>query len=474
MSYKQHFLLLISVLIAISFSCRKDSILDDPSAMLELSTDTLTFDTVFTTVGSTTKFLKVFNRNDQPMNVSSAVLAGGEQSQFRLNIDGEPRTSAEDIRIEANDSLYFFVEVTVDPNDEQLPYLISDSIMLVTNGNIQTIRLLAYGQNANFYGNVEICDEVWTNELPYVLYDIILVPPDCKLTIEAGTRIHSHVGSRLYVQGTLEVNGGRDTADMVIFQGDRLEQGYQEVPGQWDGIHLLRGSVNNRINGAIIKNALWGVRIDSLPENLPNPNLVIENVIMENMQAYGIWGLSAVVEGNNLNIFDCGINNMLLELGGVYNFQHCTMANYGNLYITHKYPILRVTNYLAVGQTVTNVATTTIANFTNSIMLGSETDEINLDNYTDGTFTSDFNYSFNNCLIKSNESFGDTSVNFNNCIFNPSPVDTMFIDYYSSDLRLNALSPAINQGDPASAGTTDLFGNTRDSQPDIGAYEYAP
>ncbi len=471
LTYKQHFLLLLIALFTIALSCKKDTILDDPSAKLELGTDTLTFDTVFTTVGSTTKFMKVFNRNNQPIEVSAAFLAGGEDSQFRLNIDGESRVSAEDIVIEANDSLYFFVEVTVDPNEETLPYLISDSIMLETNGNIQTVRLLAYGQNANFYGNVEICDEVWTNELPYVLYDIILVPPDCNLTIEPGTRIYSHVGSRLYVQGTLEVNGGQDTTDMVIFQGDRLEEDYEEVPGQWEGIHILRGSTNNRISGAIIKNALWGVRVDSLPENPPTPGLVIENVIMENMQAYGIWGRSAVIEGRNLNIFDCGLNNTLLELGGLYNFEHCTMANYGGFYISHKDPILRVTNYLAVGQTVTNVANYTSASFTNCIILGSEQEEISLDNYTDGSFESDFNYAFNHCIVRSSEEYADTSQFFENCLFNPLPADTMFMDYSEGDLRLNALSPAVDSGDPFSAGTIDLFGNVRDGQPDIGAYE---
>ncbi len=470
-SFKNWFLLVSSFLVLLTFSCDKENFLDDTDAKLEFTTDTLSFDTVFTTVGSITKFFKVINPYNEDVQISDINLAGGEQSQFRINIDGNPVTSATNVPIEAEDSLYIYVEVTVDPNAADLPFLIQDSIVFNLNGNIQDVDLLAYGQNANFFGNVAICDEVWTNELPYVLYDTIYVEPGCKLTIEPGTRIYSHVGSQLFVGGTLEVNGGTDSLNRVVFQGDRLDEGYRDLPGQWGGIHILRGSVDNVIQGAEIKNGLWGVRVDSLAES-GGSNILIKDVIIENMSAFGIWGITASIEAENTLIYDCGLNNLNLEFGGFYNFQHCTFANRGSFFVQHKNPILRGVNYLAIGQSIVGLADFFDLNMLNCIIDGTEEEEVFLDELEPDDLTVNFNYEFKNCLIKSDEEYNTESEGFVNCIFNPSPNDTLFIDYSEGDLHLNALAPVIDQGDPSTAGTFDLDSNPRDATPDIGCYEF--
>ena len=56
---------------------------------LNFSVDTLVFDTVFTTVGSTTQNFKIYNPSKQPIQIEEVELMGGTNSPFRLNVDGE-------------------------------------------------------------------------------------------------------------------------------------------------------------------------------------------------------------------------------------------------------------------------------------------------------------------------------------------------------------------------------------------------
>ena len=138
--------------ITIFNSCRKEEkITSDPSAKLEFSGDTVLFDTVFTTVGSTVASFLVYNPNDKKVVISSIQLAGGETSQFRLNIDGVPGASASNVEISGHDSLFIFVEVNIDPTNALSPFLVKDSILFSTNGNVQDIKLLAYGQDAHYF-----------------------------------------------------------------------------------------------------------------------------------------------------------------------------------------------------------------------------------------------------------------------------------------------------------------------------------
>ncbi len=198
-------LILISL---IFFSCKKDEVIStEPSYKLAFSTDTVLFDTIFTTVGSTTKTLKVFNNNDQKINISHIQLAEGNQSQYQLNVDGTPAVSLSNIEIPANDSIFIFIRVTVDPNDMNTPYIVSDSIVFETNGNIQDVDLAAWGQDAHFIvGDQEITglsskykiiveegETVnWEDDKPYVVYGWAVVDSTGILNIGPGCNIHFH------------------------------------------------------------------------------------------------------------------------------------------------------------------------------------------------------------------------------------------------------------------------------------------
>ena len=103
-------------------SCNKDEIITtDPEVKLSFSADTVVFDTVFSTIGSTTRYLMVYNTDRNRVKISSVRLAGGNDSPYQLNIDGVPATQLNDIEIPGEDSLYVFIRVTVNPNDENNP-----------------------------------------------------------------------------------------------------------------------------------------------------------------------------------------------------------------------------------------------------------------------------------------------------------------------------------------------------------------
>ncbi|MFK7907164.1 MAG: hypothetical protein AB8B69_18655 [Chitinophagales bacterium] len=493
------YLLMVVCMCSIFSFCAKDEVIsDDPNAMLDFDKDTLKFDTVFVTMGSATEELKIYNRSDKRVQVSSISLGGGEESFFRLNIDGTPTTDARDVEIWADDSLYIFAEVTIDPGSAATPFVVEDSILFTINGNEQKVRLQAWGQNANFYGpdspnGAVVCDAVWTRDLPYVITDSLVVSPDCSLTIEAGAQVYLHNQAALIVKGSLQVNGGVDSADVVRFQGTRLDskfgtEFYQRIPGQWFGIVLSPGSKENFINGALIRNALFGVVVDTFA-NIGPPSeaatLIIQNSTIRDV-GWGIVGSNNTILGLNTVVYNCAFNNLWLLRGGNYKFAHCTFVNTATRYIGHEQPILLTNNVDARAGIVYNMDT----RFYNSVLYGlgaAVEEEIAQDTVVlEGA---NYDLKFNNCLIRTGIDRDNPA--FNNCIFQDGfgVQDTLFADYFFNiddfDLRLNPNSPIINKGltreefdallngvIPFEAVELDAEGKMRDEMPDIGAYEF--
>ena len=448
-------MLFSSILLSMA-SCRKDVFLTDSSVKLSFSKDTLTFDTVFTSIGSATRYFKIYNKENKKIKISDIKLAGGVDSHFRINVDGIAGIEAKDVEIAANDSLYIFAAVTVDPNNLANPFVIEDSILFNTNGNNQSVILNAWGQNAHFiYDSIIQTNQTWINDLPYVIINSMLVDTGVTLTIESGCRIYNHPNSRIYVAGTLLVNP--NCADSVIFQGDRLEPYFQDLPGRWQGIHFLKGSINNEIDCAIIKDAEIGVRVDSLPVN-GLPNLFMRRVKIKNMLYSGILGITAVIRGENLLVFNCGQNNCFQTiLGGDYQFDNCTFADYSTTVINHQEPAVYLSNYYAINNVIYGLASCN-AIFNNCIIWGGLEQEISLDFL--GTAVG--NAIFNSCCIKSDSTLQGSW--FKN--------DPLFINFSEEDYHLSSGSPCINGGIDIPLLVTDLEGNPRIAGLyDIGAYE---
>lgn len=340
------------LIIAMTTGCGKVSYSDDPDLMLEFSADTVLFDTVFTTIGSVTLPLKVFNPNGSAVLIDEIALAEGADSPFRINVDGAVGPSVADWPILANDSLWIFIEVTVDPTIGSTPFVIEDRIRFVTNGNEQEVTLAAWGQNARFHGGLnEItplssCDATWAADLPHVIYGIVEVEPGCSLTILPGTQVHVHDGGGLLVyQSTLNIAG--QLGQEVVFQGDRLDENYEDYAGQW-GIELdfefeteygieevtaqrggiwLFGGVECEIRHAILKNGTIGLQVDTAGTSAAAA-LTIQNTRIHNMSAIGMLAQGATIDGYNNLFYDCGQTTAAFTLGGRYRMDHCSFVNY--------------------------------------------------------------------------------------------------------------------------------------------------
>ena len=242
MKYYIAFLIPVFVFLA----CEKSEFITQKDAMLEFSTDTVLFDTVFTTIGSATLYFNVYNRHTQAIRISQIHLAGDNHSPYHLNIDGQPINSISDVELMAGDSLYIFVQVKIDPLNNNNPLVVQDSVIFVTNGNTQYVQLVAFGQDVNLINGAIVPsaqnDTIWNNNKPYLIYNSMLVDTLKKLTIEAGCRLYFHYNSSLLVKGTLIVNGTLDQP--VVFQSDRLEDFYSNIPGEWGAaVELNNGAL---------------------------------------------------------------------------------------------------------------------------------------------------------------------------------------------------------------------------------------
>ncbi|MCC6600368.1 MAG: hypothetical protein IT223_06800 [Crocinitomicaceae bacterium] len=330
--------------------CKKDLFITDSSAKLEFSTDTVFFDTVFTTIGSTTQLFKVYNRHSENIRISKIALEGGSSSPYRINVDGEDGVTYNNIEIAPGDSLYVFVEVTIDPGNLNDAFVVEDRVLFETNGNQQNIQLSAWGQDAYFHGGpggmtILNCNEVWNNDKPHVVYGVVAVDSACTLTINEGTQVYVHTKSGLYVyKGFLHVFGNKNSE--VVFQGDRLESAYSNISGQW-GIQLnfqvqgaigpeiasiARGGIwlyqspGSTIQYAILKNGGMGIQVDTT--GTIGFALDISNTKIYNMSGIGLWGQGASIRGVNVLSANCGQMCAYFSIGGMYQMDNCTFANY--------------------------------------------------------------------------------------------------------------------------------------------------
>ena len=489
------FLLLLLLVSSLNLlSCKKDEFTSDSSAKLDFSTDTILFDTVFTTIGSATEVFIVYNKQDQPIRIASIRLAGGGNSNFRLNVDGAPGVSFTDVEIEANDSIFIFAEVTVDPNNQTTPLVVSDSIVFQTNGNTQDVKLVAWGQDAYFHYPAPntgpaffiSCGDNWNNDKPHVIYGYALVDSGCTLTINPGTNVHLHPGSGVIVlsSGTINVNG--TTTSPVTFQGDRLGEAFKDIPGQWDRIWLSNITRSNLVNGsneigpgtqnsvirnAIIKNGTIGILADTTfaPGAV---TLRLENTIIKNMSYNGVTFRGATVKSFNCVYANCGAQTANMLFGGTYDYYHCTFANYwtnGN----RQDPAVSMNNYFDTYVRPLD------AHFYNCIVHGNLETELGVDSNERGT-PNQFRFLFDHALVKLENSYPISNTNFFSNVLKStfSSNNPRFEDVDNNLYQLDSTSIAIDYGSASFLSAvpilnTDITGQFRPLgfNPDLGAYE---
>lgn len=469
------------IVLFIYTSCKKDKILTDPSSKIDLSTDSVLFDTVFRYAGSTTKQFRIYNTHKQPILISSIQLAGGSSSAFRMNVDGISSYRFSDVEVPANDSLYVFVQVTVNPTSSA-PLLIKDSIIFQTNGNVQDVKLTAIGQDVYLHKpdhfptnglppysitGREGVDTTLPNDKPHLFFGYTVIDSDCKLTLKAGTRLYFHNKAVLWIydKGSLIVDGAYKNE--VIFQGDRLEPAYKEAPGQWGKIWFSRGSKNNVIRWAIIKNASIGVQVDTVVT--PGaPTLKMSNTIIRNMTSAAVFGQGARIWASNCVFANCGQYVAALTIGGIYKFEHCTFANFWNN-SARTTPLLALNNYYISSKDLIIPRPLDSAYFGNCILYGDVEEEIGLDSVPGIKF----GFKFENCILKTARVV--SSPNHYKAVFKNA--DPSFKEHPKHDYHLNSNSAAIDKGYTNSINT-DLENKVRPNPstptPDLGAYEFYP
>ena len=485
--------MLVSAAFILLNACQKDKVILDGNVNVAFSVDTLRFDTVFTEVGSATRFLKIYNNNNGTINISNIRLDKGDNSFFRLNVDGTPGNAISNVEILPNDSLYIFAEVTIDPDMplSSSPFIIEEYLKIEVNGNEQQVLMEAWGQNANYipsrdgqgfttFISCDLQDVAFEDDKPYVIYGWLAID-SCHIILPAGTHIYVHGGvtrneeetrqeGLIVVTSTGRITANGTAENPVIFEGDRLEEAFDNKLGQWNGISL-QGSKGNVFNHTIIRNAVDGIFLDS------KSSVKLENTQIYNTSRYGLFAFDSEVEAKNCLIHTNGANSVALLGGGDHTFEYCTIGNFGN-----ETEALLLDNNICVEQNSEGECIDARLNglksrFKNCIIAGDDDDEILLNN-GDKSRPAEFDYFFRNCIVTIDELLdADQYPNFfENC----SPCDNvdvldeaLFLDHEKGDFHLDTMSVAIMKATPIAEVQFDLEGNMRDAtDPDLGCYEF--
>lgn len=450
------------------------------------SKDTIFFDTVFTEMATVTKRFTIRNTTNEDVVLNNVQVAGGENSIFKLNINGFSGQTLQNIEVFANDSVFVFVKAMLNKNHAKNKLIQEDSILFDINGNTKKVILAATGQDARYYFPTDTTPEgvpystlsgnvTWNNELPIVIVNFLIVPAGSKLTILPGTQVHLYRNGLLYVDknATIEVLGELDNP--VVFQGTRLESNYQNNPGQWQSIRLFENSSEHIFRNAIIKNGYVGLECYNLAltqGSFSPSKLVLENVRIQNMSAMGIFTVGYNFDAYNLHISNTGQYCAAITGGGDVNFYHTTMANFwsGNKRQT---PTFFVNNYFVNQSANTLYGNDLNCHLFNSIIYGAENNEFAFDS----TDIVPLNFSFNNCMMKLDKNFDiENNPRFVNIIKNPTKPG--FVSPALQNYQLTEDSEALDKGERSVVMNNnakllfDLQGKNRltKQSPDLGAY----
>ena len=497
-------------------SCRKDFDFQPSQGQLTFSKDTVYLDTVFTNIGSSTYNLKVYNRSNQDISIPSLRLGQGQASSYRLNVDGMAGKEFQNVEILAKDSLYIFIETTIDIQTivtSKNQFLYTDVIEFDRGTNLQKVDLVTLVKDAVFiYPNKDsqglietltfdldddgVADKTgiqgrflndselrFTNAKPYVIYGYAGVAENKTLTIDAGTRVHFHSDSGILVtkNASLKVNGTfspdqTTMANEVIFESDRLEPLFENIPGQWGTIWLFQGSKENEFNYATIKNATIGILAEN-NQNTSIPKLTIKNSKIYNSSNFGILGRATSITAENVVFNNAGQSAFAGTYGGSYNFTHCTIANYWSNSF-RQFPALYLNNFEILEDNSIQINSLSAANFNNCIIYGNDNPEFLLEEEP----SADFKFKFTNSLIKfddpnnrfgtdANYDFKNTAL-YDNVVFNKDPD---FRDPKKNNLSIGENSAAINVVGPNGYSNQvpfDIIKQSRTAAPDLGAYQH--
>ncbi len=448
------------IIFTVACQPEEEIITDSPDVKLFVSTDTVLFDTLLTERLSLTKRFRIFNPSEYAVRINSIRLGLGNQSSYRIIANGKEGPDISDEVLNGGDSLLVLVDSEIDPSDQDLPFLVKDSVIIDWNTNSAHVKLVAWGQDAFYITAASLCDTTFSGQRPYVIYDSLLVAPGCTLSIEKGVKMLFNNGAALHVAGTLIVEGEKD--ELVIFRNTRFDENYLEAPGQWGdpqigaGIIFYPQSQGNKISYGLIENAFSGIYIGT-PDDNQDYDLDISNTIIRHMLRYGIIAFTSDIKAENSVIYNCGSSLIAHLAGGNYAYTHCTLSNYPNFLLSED-PAVIFSDNIESGDDV--ISASLNITLVNNIIWGRGDEELVIN----GGGEEQIILIAESNIIRSEETipenFTSTETNF------PG-----FENQLSFNYRLDSTSVAVDNGKEVGI-EIDVEGKDRDSFPDIGAYEY--
>lgn len=452
----------------------------DRNALLTFSTDTIQFDTVISTIGSSTRQMMVYNHNGDGVRIASVRLQKGSHTPFRVNVDGsylerESGARAYDFEVRKGDSIRVFAEVTMPENGQDAPVILDDTLIFsLESGVEQSVILSAVGQDAYIWKGKEIsADTLLESGRPFVIYDSLSVKEGVTLTMNPGVQLYFHDKANLIVHGRIVAEGTVERP--VVFRGDRTDRmfdylPYDNTPSRWGGIQLKASSMDNRLTYVDIHSASYGIRCDS--SSTEQVKLTLNNSVLHNIggDGLGLYSCKALVANSQISNT---LGHCVAVWGGWVEFVHCTLAQFYPWDAERGDALFFSNEWMSISYPLQH------AHFLNCLMTGYADDVVtgsidDPDNNVD--------YYFGNCLLRTAES--KDAVRFVNIVYDKNADEggqqkhfKLFdTDNYLYDFRLDSISAARNIGAMqwAERYPLDYDGNSRtaDGAPDAGCYEF--
>lgn len=461
-------LLSVALLIAtipLWVSCISDEFTTSPSDVLTFSSDIVSFDTVFTDLGTPTARLRVFNTAKKSVNISSIRFANPETA-FSMNVDGQSGKQFSDVEIRGGDSIFIFIECFIPEQQQNTPQLVEDRLQFVTNGVTQDVTVEAWGQNVKRLRGLTVTEDMTlTAEIPYVVFDSLTVASDATLRIEPGVNLLFHDGAKMTVDGTIEAVG--EPGRMINFRGDRLDNvlpdvEYDVLAGQWEGLRITPQSFGNRLEYVDMRSTKSGLVVDSCAD-LSKQKLLMVNSWFHNSQANAVEINYAWADAYGC-VFSEAAESALYLAGGRHEIVQCTLSNY-YLFRVPSAPLLWLAHCMPSALVDNPTVPLMEANFRNCIFYGMP-DDLNEGDLTGSNVYLQF------CSLKSP---GADDANFQNCLWDTDPLFLTVREDYYFNYHVAEESPEIGAGNAAYVTPLcerDMDGLYRLSAgaPTIGAY----
>lgn len=466
-------ILVISIaLVAVSCKERQSGVFPPGDGALRCSQDTLRFDTLFSTVSSTTAWMRIYNASDKDLTIDSVALASAGKSGYRVSVDALSLSESKRLPLPAGDSLFVFVELTPPRQQSDVPQSVVDELSFYYGESSLSVTLEACAWDAIMWKGKHITsDTVLTAVLPYVIYDSLVVAEGATLRIEPGVKLHFHDGATLMVYGSVQAEGSAEQP--IWLRGDRLDWAfddfpYEWYPGQWTGVYLGTDSYDNVFKHTQIRGAYYGIISDS--SAVDKLKLSLSDSYIFNMAYTNLYAISTKMEVSNTVFANSGSYSLAI-IGGDALFTHCTIANYQVLVSREENtPSLVLVNFTQGEDKSIQPYPLVQADFRNCIVYGSREEEIGfglLEDYA-------HQVSFESCLIRSKSPLPEDVAT--NIIYNEDPHFKAVNKNYHYDFRIDSLSPAIDKADARYSADfpLDAAGVSRlsDEAPDLGAFEY--